>query len=112
MSGWLSYFSGKRAPPSRDSTREAIIDLRQTLLTLEKKEDYLNKKIEDEVSKAKTALSAGGANGKRVATSALRQKKMHEGEMEKIAGMRITLETQVWGFGSSTVQATIRRTNC
>ena len=95
MSGWLSYFSGKRAAPSRDATREAIVDLRRHLITLEKKEDYLNKKIEEEVSKAKEALATGGANGKRVATNALRQKKMHESELEKIAGTRVTLETQV-----------------
>jgi len=95
MSGWLSYFSGKRAAPSRDATREAIVDLRRHLITLEKKEDYLNKKIEEEVQKAKDALATGGANGKRVATNALRQKKMHESELEKIAGTRVTLETQV-----------------
>ena len=95
MSGWLSYISGKRAPPSRDSTREAIIDLRQHLTALEKKEDFLNKKIEEEVAKAKAALAQGGANGKRVATNSLRQKKMHEAELEKIAGTRVTLETQV-----------------
>jgi hypothetical protein len=97
MSGWLSYISGKRAPPSRDSTREAIIDLRQHLTALEKKEDFLNKKIEEEVAKAKAALAQGGANGKRVATNSLRQKKMHEAELEKIAGTRVTLETQVGG---------------
>jgi charged multivesicular body protein 4 len=95
MSSWLNYFSGRRAPPTRDATREAIVDLRQHLLTLEKKEDYLNKKVEEEVSKAKAALATGTASGKRTATSAVRQKKLHEGELEKIAGMRLTLETQV-----------------
>lgn len=98
MSGWLSYFSGKRAPPSRDQTRDAIVEIRSQLLTLEKKEDYLNKRIEEEVKKAKDALAKDGANsaqGKRIATAALRQKKMHEGELEKLAGMRMTLETQV-----------------
>jgi len=98
MSGWLSYFSGKRVPPSRDQTRDAIVDIRSQLLTLEKKEAHLTKRIEEEVKKAKDALAKDGSNsgqGKRIATAALRQKKMYEGELEKLAGMRMTLETQV-----------------
>ncbi len=70
------------------------MDLRSTLLTLEKKEDYLNKKIEEETLKAKTALAAGGPQGKRTAMNAVRQKKAHEAEIDKISGMRLTLETQ------------------
>lgn len=95
MSAWFSYFTGKRAPPSKDATRDAIIDLRSTLLTLNKQEEFLNKKIEEEVSKAKAALAQGGANGKRVATNAVAQKKRHEAQLDKIAGTRTNLEAQV-----------------
>lgn len=49
---WISYLTGTRNT-SRDSTREAIVNLREHLLMLEKKEDHLNKKIEDELKKAK-----------------------------------------------------------
>lgn len=95
MSTWASWFGGKRAPPTKDATRETIVELRQHLLTMEKKDDFLNKKIEEETQKAKNALLAGGTNGKATATAALRRKKTHEAELEKLYGMRATIEAQV-----------------
>lgn len=53
MSGWLSYLTGSGAKGGRDSTREAIVNLREHLLMLDKKEEHLNKKIDDEQRKAK-----------------------------------------------------------
>ena len=52
MSGWASWFGGGRKD-SRESARDAIVDLRQQLLMLEKKEEFLNKKIEEELAKAR-----------------------------------------------------------
>ena len=95
MSSWLSYFTGRRPAPTRDATREAIVDLRQHLLTLEKKEDYLTKKIADEVLKAKNALSEGGTAGKRTAESAVKQKLLYQTERDKIRGMHSTITIQV-----------------
>lgn len=95
MSSWASWFGGKRAPPTKDATRETIVELRQHLLTMEKKDDFLTKKIEEETQKAKNALLTGGTNGKAVATAALRRKKTHEAELEKLYGMRATIEAQV-----------------
>lgn len=51
MAGFMSYFGGRRDP--KQSSREAIVTLRQQLQMIEKKEDYLQKKIEEEVKKAK-----------------------------------------------------------
>ena len=62
---------------------------------MEKKDDFLNKKIEEETQKAKNALLTGGTNGKATATAALRRKKTHEAELEKLYGMRATIEAQV-----------------
>lgn len=95
MSSWASWFGGKRAPPTKDATRDTIVELRQHLLTMEKKDDFLSKKIEEETQKAKNALLAGGTNGKATATAALRRKKTHEAELEKLYGMRATIEAQV-----------------
>lgn len=53
MSGWLSYLTGSGGAKSKDSTREAIVNLREHLLMLDKKEEYLGKKIDDEVRKAR-----------------------------------------------------------
>lgn len=52
MSGWMSYFGGKRDP--KQSSRDAIVTLRQQLQMVEKKEEYLQKKIEEELQKART----------------------------------------------------------
>jgi charged multivesicular body protein 4 len=55
MSGWTSWLVGKRENPN--AAREAIIGLRQQLLMLDKKEEHLNKKIDDETRKAKAAVT-------------------------------------------------------
>ncbi|UZJ56403.1 hypothetical protein CBS101457_005723 [Exobasidium rhododendri] len=89
MSGWTSWLVGKRENPN--AAREAIIGLRQQLLMLDKKEEHLNKKIDDEMRKAKAAVTSN----KRAAQAALRQKKAYENELDRIAGTRMTLETQV-----------------
>lgn len=52
MSGWASWFGGGRKD-SRESARDAIVGLRQQLLMLEKKEEFLGKKIEEEQKKAR-----------------------------------------------------------
>lgn len=72
MSGWMSWFGGRQDPKA--STREAIVTLRQQLQMLEKKEDHLMKKIDEEQKKAKTnaisnkpgeeLLSCGGERGR------------------------------------------------
>lgn len=52
MSGWMAWLAGK-GKNSRDAARDAIVTLREQLLMLEKKEQFLQKKIDDEVAKAK-----------------------------------------------------------
>jgi charged multivesicular body protein 4A/B len=51
MASFMSLFGGRRDP--KQSTRDAIVNLRQQLQMLEKKEEFLNKKIEEELKKAK-----------------------------------------------------------
>lgn len=51
MAGLMSYFGGRRDP--KKSAREAIVTLRQQLQVIEKKEEYLQRKIEEELKKAK-----------------------------------------------------------
>ena len=54
MSGWLSYFAGSR--DTKNTARNAIVGLREQLAMLDKKEEHLDKKIEEETTKAKVAL--------------------------------------------------------
>lgn len=57
MSGWMSYLVGSRKS-KQDGARDAIVGLRTQLLMLEKKEEHLNKKIEDEMKKARANASS------------------------------------------------------
>lgn len=47
----MSYFGGRR--DTKQSTRDAIVTLRQQLQMIEKKEEYIQKKIETETSTAR-----------------------------------------------------------
>jgi hypothetical protein len=51
MASFMSLFGGRRDP--KQAARDAIVTLRQQLQMIEKKEDYLQKKIDEETKKAK-----------------------------------------------------------
>jgi len=89
MASFMSYFGARRDP--KQSTRDAIVNLRQQLQMIEKKEEYLQKKIDDELRKAK----ANAVSNKAVATAALKRKKANEAEMDRLSGTRLQLEMQV-----------------
>ena len=46
MASWFSYFGGRRDP--KQSSRDAIVTLRQQLQMIEKKGEYLQKKIDED----------------------------------------------------------------
>lgn len=48
----MSYLTGTRGA-GQDKTRNAIVELREHLLMLDKKEEHLSKRIEEELRKAK-----------------------------------------------------------
>ncbi|KIO12902.1 hypothetical protein M404DRAFT_993874 [Pisolithus tinctorius Marx 270] len=85
----MSYFGGRR--DNKQAARDAIVGLRQQLQMIEKKEEYLQKKIDEELKKAK----ANAVSNKAVATQALRRKKASETEMDRLAGQRLQLEMQI-----------------
>ncbi|KAF8610758.1 putative late endosome to vacuole transport-related protein [Ceratobasidium sp. AG-I] len=99
MSGWMSYFTGKK--DSRATARDAIVNTRQHLAVLDKKEENLQRKIDEELKKAK----ANAVNNKNAATAALRRKKLHEAELEKLYGQRMTLETQLNAIENANLNA-------
>lgn len=51
MAGFMSYFGGRR--DTKQSTRDAIVTLRQQLQMIEKKEEHIQKKIEVEINTAR-----------------------------------------------------------
>lgn len=80
--------AAKRAP----DPAQAILQLRQTVETLDKRQVHLDKKIEQQVAEAKQKM---GKKDKRGALYCLKRKKMYEKEVEKINGARLTLEQQI-----------------
>lgn len=125
MASWMSYITGRR--DTKASARDAIVTLRQQLGMLEKKEEYLQKKIDDEVRKARAnAVSNKGCEYtnmmliachlfilltvtlyfiRLVATQALRRKKAAENQLDQLAGQRLQLEMQVNTIESANLNA-------
>lgn len=68
---------------------------------LEKREDHIQKQIDEETRKAK----ANATSNQRLAMAALRNKKTKELELDRIAGTRLTLETQVNALESANLNA-------
>ncbi|KAI0751567.1 Snf7-domain-containing protein [Daedaleopsis nitida] len=99
MAGFMNYFGGRRDP--KTSSRDAIVTLRQQLQMIEKKEEYLQKKVDEEIKKAK----ANAVSNKAAATAALRRKKVTEQELERLQNTRFQLEMQVNTLESASFNA-------
>jgi len=84
----LRLFGKAKAAPK---PQETIAKLRDTLDMLEKREEHLQKKAERELH----IVKQNATKNKRMAMMALKRKKIYENQMEKIAGARMTIETQV-----------------
>jgi len=68
---------------------------------IEKKEEYLQKKIDEEMKKAR----ANAVSNKPAATAALKRKKLNETELDRLAGTRLQLEMQVNTLESANLNA-------
>ncbi|KAJ7638767.1 vacuolar-sorting protein SNF7 [Roridomyces roridus] len=88
MASFMSYF-GRR--DTKQSARDAIVGLRQQLQMIEKKEEHLQKKIEQDLKIAK----ANAVSNKALATSALKKKRANETQLEQLRGQQMQLEMQV-----------------
>jgi len=73
------------------STTAAIAKLRDATETLEKREEHLTRKIDNEINQAK---KFSGAGKKREALTCIKRKKMYEQQLEQLAGAKMTLQTQ------------------
>ncbi|XP_039247757.1 charged multivesicular body protein 4b-like [Styela clava] len=89
MSGFAKLFGGGKA--KQPSKAEAIQRLKETQEMLEKKSEYLEKKMEEEL---KTARRHGTKN-KRLALTALKRKKRYEKQLNQVDGTLSNIEFQV-----------------
>lgn len=88
MSFFSKMFGGKKE--ANMTTGEAIQNLRETENMLIKKQEFLEKKIEQEIQTAKT----NGTKNKRAAIQALKRKKRFEKQLQQIDGTLSTIEMQ------------------
>ena len=70
--------------------KDSILKLRQALDIIEKREAYLQNKINNELVVAKQNM-----NNKRIALMALKRKKQYEQQWDKLMGAKMTIEQQV-----------------
>eukprot|EP00752_Nemacystus_decipiens_P001243 g1242.t1 len=88
----MNLFGKAKAKPAQTDTTSTILKLRETLDSLDKRENHIQKKIKAQLLDAKAKSQA---KDKRGALFALKRKKMYEGEVNKLNGARMTLESQI-----------------
>jgi len=76
----------------KENPQDTIARLRESLETLDKREQFLEKKIQQQLAEAKRYNAAGN---KRMAVAALKRKKMLMDQQQKIAGARENIEIQM-----------------
>lgn len=84
----------KVAPPPANagsSAQGAITKVRETIEVMEKREAHIQRKIDDEIKKAKANMAK---NDKRAAMQNVKRKKLYEKQLEQVGNSKITLETQ------------------
>jgi len=82
------FGKAKKSP----TPRESISKMKETVEMLEKREAFLQNKINHEVQEAKKFMLA---KNKKAAMMCLKRKKTYEQQIDKIAGARLTIDTQV-----------------
>jgi len=93
----MPLFGKKKVAPA---PRESISKLRETLDMLEKREQFLQKKCDQQTAEAKKFMQQ---KNKRAALMCLKRKKTYEAQMEKLAGARMTIEQQVMTLEGASV---------
>mmetsp|Transcript_20421 Transcript_20421/g.28409 ORF Transcript_20421/g.28409 Transcript_20421/m.28409 type:complete len:278 (-) Transcript_20421:34-867(-) len=79
-----------------------IVKLRESIATQEKREEHIQKKVDQMVKEAKVKL---GKKDKKGALFAMKRKKLYEAEIDKIQNVKMTLETQVINLESAAQNA-------
>lgn len=87
---------------SRTTTANTVVNLRESIATQEKREQHLEKKIVQCTTEAKAKMAKKDKKG---ALFSLKRKKLYEAEIDKIANIKMTLETQVMNLESAAQNA-------
>ncbi|XP_012671635.1 charged multivesicular body protein 4c [Clupea harengus] len=98
-----SSSKSKHRSRGEPSSREAIHKLRETEAMLTKKQEYLERKIDEEIAIAKK----NGTRNKRAALQALKRKKRYEQQLTQIDGTLSTIEFQREALENTTMNTEV-----
>ncbi|KAL8793637.1 MAG: hypothetical protein Q9195_003789 [Heterodermia aff. obscurata] len=96
---WGSWFGGQTAQQRKDAPKKAILDLRQQLDMLQKREKYL----ETQMSQQDDIARKNVTSNKTAARNALKRKKQHEHSLEQTNGQISMLEQQISSIESANI---------
>ncbi|KAL9005486.1 MAG: hypothetical protein Q9188_001764 [Gyalolechia gomerana] len=96
---WGTWFGGNSAQRRKDAPKKAILDLRQQLDMLQKRERHLENQMANEDKKARDNVSTN----KTAARAALKRKKQHEHSLEQTNGQISMLEQQIYSIESANI---------
>lgn len=106
---WNIFRKNKRvsAADKNASPSETINKLREAIENAEKRETFIQHKIDNLVQEARTKMARGDKRG---ALSLLKRKKMYQAESEKLENVKMTLEVQAMQLESATHNQETART--
>ena len=88
----MPLFGTRKKETVNATPKDSISKLRETLDLLDKREQFLQKKIQDELNKAR---ELNDKKNKRGALICLKKKHVYETQAEKLSGTKMALEQQV-----------------
>ncbi|KAL9637673.1 MAG: hypothetical protein Q9164_002062, partial [Protoblastenia rupestris] len=96
---WGAWFGGQAAQKRKDAPKKAILDLRQQLDMLQKRERHLENQMAQQDKVARENVTSN----KVVARNALKRKKQHEHSLEQTNGQISMLEQQIYSIESANI---------
>jgi len=88
----MHLFGKKKAAEPKPGTADAVTQMREHLGSMDKKADFLDKKINDMVTEAKRRMKSKDKKG---ALMCLKKKKMYEGQRTTLDNTKFAMEQQV-----------------
>ncbi|MCJ1254023.1 ESCRT-III subunit protein snf7 [Lignoscripta atroalba] len=96
---WGTWFGGSGGQKRKDAPKKAILDLRQQLEMLQKRERHLENLMQQQDDIARKNVSTN----KTAARTALKRKKAHEHSLEQTSAQISMLENQIYSIESANI---------
>ncbi|KAG4302046.1 hypothetical protein PCANB_001930 [Pneumocystis canis] len=103
---WWNYFTGKSSS-KRNLPKNAILNTKEMIETLDKKENHWRKQVIEQDNIAKNNASSN--KQEKVAIQALKRKKLLENEINKLLGIRMNLEQTLFTLENANINYEITK---